>query len=65
MELGELGDLVELAEVLELGELVELVEVGELVESVWSLGHETSNGAFALKVNVFFSCFVFLLLKPG
>jgi hypothetical protein len=62
---GASGELVELAKVLELGELVELVEVlelgelvevGELVESLWSLGHEISSEAFALKV-CFFSCF--------
>ncbi len=50
----ELGELVELAKVLEIGELVELAEVGELVESLWSLGHETSSGALALKVSVLF-----------
>jgi hypothetical protein len=63
---GASGELVELAKVLELGELVELVEVlelgelvevGELVESLWSLGHEISSEAFALKVSVFFLVF--------
>jgi len=48
-------------------ELVELVETRSLgsLESLWSLGHEISRGALALKVSVSKTSKSFLLPKLG